>query len=49
MSPYRIFFQLFAWENPYLVFPDGERDDLTDEATFYLELFDAVGGGFLCR
>lgn len=43
------FVQVFLWEDPHTVFSDDELEELNESEAFYLELFDAVGGGLLCR
>eukprot|EP00752_Nemacystus_decipiens_P009587 g8565.t2 len=40
----------FIWEEPWAVFTEEERASVeTFQHKFYLELFDAVGGGLICR
>ena len=42
--------QNFLWEEPWDLFTEEERASAeTFQEKFYLELFDAVGGGLICR
>lgn len=42
--------QEVLWEEPWTAFTEEERASAeTFQDSFYLELFDAVGGGLICR
>jgi len=43
--------QEFTWDQPSAVFSQEEQasEEMFQDQLFYLELYDAVGGGLICR